>query len=378
MRTILGPRTRLAGKVNGESALWVSFDIDDDGYWLAMATDRWTRQAPASWWLIATLAVALSLLGALLISRLVNRPLAALTGAIERLSAGDASTRLSETGPSEIADVNRRFNRMAIDIEALEADRAVALAGISHDIRTPLTRLRMEIEMAPLGDAEKGSMSADIERIDAVVGKFVEYARAGASDSLGGDVEAVDVVALIDAVRAAYRGAIEAGELEVATQVDAGLVWNGDATDLARIVGNLIENALRHGSHPGQSARVTVRCDKTERGLRLIVADRGPGVAVEQMARLMQAVRAARRCARRGRWKWTGAGDRRADRASLRRRVPALSGAVRRPGGHGRTARAWPDNSLSQSIAFGGSIGQLNQRGLRCLHRLPAHPNGVE
>lgn len=288
LRAILGPRTRLAGKVNGERALWVSFDIDGDGYWLAMATDRWTRQASTPWWLVATLAIALSLLGALLISRLVNRPLAALTGAIERLSVGDTSTRLPESGPSEIADVNRRFNRMALDIDALEADRAVALAGISHDIRTPLTRLRMEIEMAPLDDADKVSMSADVERIDSVVGKFVEYARAGAAEAPAADVEAVDVAALIDAVRAAYRTAIESAELEIATQVAPALVWSGDATDLARIVGNLVENALRHGRHPGQPARVTLGCDKTDRGLRLVVADRGPGVADSQRTRLMR------------------------------------------------------------------------------------------
>lgn len=289
LHTILGPGTRLAGKLNGETGLWVSFDIDGDAYWLAMSIERWTRQAPTPWLLVASLAVALSLVGAIAISRLVNRPLAALAHAIGRVSAGDPSHRLSETGPSEIAELNRRFNRMAADIDALEADRAVALAGISHDIRTPLTRLRMEIEMAPLGDDEKASMSADIERIDAVVGKFVEYARATrAAESGHADAAPVDVAALLASVRATYRSAVESGELEIDARVAPGLHWNGDPTDLARILGNLLENALRHGRLPGRPAQVSVRCERSERGLAVLVEDRGPGVAQDQLERLVR------------------------------------------------------------------------------------------
>lgn len=330
LHTMLGPRTKLAGKVNGEPGLWVSFEIDGDAYWLVMGTERWTRQAPTPWLLVASLAVALSLLGALAISRLVNRPLAALAGAIGRLSVGEVSERLPETGPSEIADVNRRFNQMAADIDALEADRAVALAGISHDIRTPLTRLRMEIEMAPLHDDDKASMSADIERIDAVVGKFVEYARAAQTvEARHGEAGPVDVAALVSAVCASYRGATESGELEIDVRVAPGLQWSGDPTDLARVLGNLIENALRHGRKPGQPARVALACEGADRGLVILLEDQGPGVPDEELARMLRPF--ARLDAARGAYVGSGLGLAIVER--IARRYHGSCTLARAPGG---------------------------------------------
>ena len=288
LKGMLGPETRIAGAVNGEPGLWVSFDIDDDHYWLAMSLERWTRQFGPPWWLIASLATLVSVLGAMLISRLVNRPLAALARAIGRVSSGAPAHPLPEHGPSEIAALNRRFNKMASDLAELEADRALALAGISHDLRTPLTRLRMEIELSAIDEADKQSMSSDIERIDAIVGKFVEYARSAVTDRGAAAIDEVDVGAVLETIRDGYASHLEAGELEVELETPPGTRWRGDPVDLARIVSNLVENALRYGHAEGRPAQVLLRAARESAVLSLTVADRGPGVPEAQFDRLLR------------------------------------------------------------------------------------------
>lgn len=285
LQTLLGPQTRVAARVNGEEGLWVSFDIDGDGYWLVLPRERLERQAGTSVWLIAAIALSLSLLGAVLISRLVNRPLAILSRAIDRLSRGLRPPRLREDLASELAQVNRRFNRLAIDLESLESDRAVALAGISHDIRTPLTRLRMEIELSGLDDTDKSSMSEEIERIDRIVGQFLEFGRSGQAVAASD----VDVREIIDNVQSTYRAAIAGGELALSIDAAPGLLWRGAPLDLTRIVSNLVENALRHARPPdGSAVRVRITAARARDGLSLVIEDHGPGVPAEQFERLLR------------------------------------------------------------------------------------------
>ena len=158
LRDRLGPDTRLAGRVNGTEGLWIGFDIDSDPYWLLVDPQRMRRQSGRIWLGWFAIALALSVAGAMAISRIINRPLAILAHAIDRVSRGERPPPLPDRGPQELAALNQRFSRMSDDLAALEQDRAEALAGISHDIRTPLTRLRMEIEMAGVDTATRASM----------------------------------------------------------------------------------------------------------------------------------------------------------------------------------------------------------------------------
>ncbi|HYF40853.1 MAG TPA: HAMP domain-containing protein, partial [Ramlibacter sp.] len=136
----LGPGTVIAASVNGEEGLWVGFKIDSDAYWLLMDRNRFTKVGGKTWlvWLIT--AAGLSLAGAALIARLINRPLKQLSFAASRVRDGDFdASRLDEKAvTSEIREVNIGFNRMAQQLAKIEQDRAVMLAGISHDLRTPL------------------------------------------------------------------------------------------------------------------------------------------------------------------------------------------------------------------------------------------------
>lgn len=291
LRAMLGPTTRIAGSVNDEPGLWVSFDIDGDDYWLVMNVERWTRRFGPPWWLVASLAIGVSMLGAIAISRLINRPLANLARAIGEVSQGGAPSTLPEHGPTEIATLNQRFNRMATDLAALEADRTLALAGISHDIRAPLTRLRMEIELAPLPTAERDSMSEDIERIDEIVGKFVEYARSAPGTERQTPIPRpeIDAEATLRRIVDGYRIRLEAGTEAIVATIEPGLRWHGDPLDLERVLANLLENALRYGRTPatGRPA-IEVVAAKEDGGLRILVRDRGPGVPDGELERLVR------------------------------------------------------------------------------------------
>jgi signal transduction histidine kinase len=106
----------------------------------------------------------LSLLGAALISSLVNLPLARLTAAARAIAQGKRPAPLPEKGSQEIIEANRSFNQMVDDLQQLEKDRAMILAGISHDLRTPLARMQLEVEMANLSQEAREGMQSDIGR----------------------------------------------------------------------------------------------------------------------------------------------------------------------------------------------------------------------
>lgn len=281
---LLGPATRVAGRVNDQNGVWVSFQIDEDAYWLLLPRARVERQFGPSLGMLGLIAVGLSLVGALAISRLVNRPLAGLARAIDVVSRGQTPAPLADTGPTEIAALNRRFNRLANDLVELERDRSVALAGISHDIRSPLTRLRMEIEMAGLSAEQHASMVEDIERIDRIIGQFVQYARIAEPPR----AERVELAALLADVEAAFRGAVAGGELRLTIAPAGADTWLGDATDLQRIITNLIDNSIRYGRHDGEPARVELRAFRHGDGIVIELRDHGPGIAPTDFERLLR------------------------------------------------------------------------------------------
>ncbi len=122
------------------------------------------------------LAAAL-IAAAFLFARYLARPLRDLSATVERVGRGETPPPLPETGPSEIATLNRGVNRMMANLRQLEQDRALLLAGVSHDLRTPLARLRLGIEMEARDEATRAGMVDDIEEMDRIIGQFLEFAR---------------------------------------------------------------------------------------------------------------------------------------------------------------------------------------------------------
>jgi two-component system, OmpR family, osmolarity sensor histidine kinase EnvZ len=280
----LGPGTRLASTVNGITGLWVSLDIDQDRYWVVIDRDPVVRTWGTQWTGWAIVALLLSVIGAVAITRLINKPLAQLSGAAAELGSGRQPAPLPAAGPIEIRTVNESFNRMVADLGKLEADRAVLLAGISHDLRTPLARLRLELEMAQVSDETRQAIVMDVEQIDQIVGQFLDYARtapqAPATD--------IDLSELVDA--AARRARIEAAPAATLELLLAsGVKLRGYRTEIDRALDNLLTNALRYGREPA-SGRLDITVSLVLDGTDAViaVADRGPGIPAAQIERLLR------------------------------------------------------------------------------------------
>ncbi len=280
----LGPGTQLASEVNGTPGLWVSLTIEDDQYWLYIERDPIARNLGTQWIGWAAVAVALSVLGAILITRVINRPLANLTSAARELGEGRAPAALPETGPAEIRTVNASFNRMVSDLAKLDEDRAVLLAGISHDLRTPLTRLRLELEMAGLPEASRTAMIGDLEQMDAIVRQFLDYARRTPQ----APAERIDLSALVEQARVRLR--LDAAEqTTVNLLVARGVTITGYRTELDRALDNLLVNAVRYGRDPATGRlELTVSLVTDGQEAVLAVADHGPGVPTAQIDRLLR------------------------------------------------------------------------------------------
>ncbi|MFY7857636.1 MAG: ATP-binding protein [Rubrivivax sp.] len=280
LRTVLGPDSLVARSVNGQPGLWVGFSIERDQYWLQAETAQSSPLSGPTWFVWIGIALVATLLGSAGIAGLINRPLKQLSFAASRIRGGDLDSRLDEnTLTSEIREVNKGFNRMARELARVEEDRAVMLAGISHDLRTPLARLRLETEMSVSDEEAKRFMAADIDQLDAIIDKFMDYARPGETQ-----LEPVLVGQLIDKEAAAFR---DPAQIRITSRVAIDLKVMADETELGRVFLNLFENARRYGrgTYTGV-AEVQVSYVRTGPWVIITVRDNGPGVAPEKLAQL--------------------------------------------------------------------------------------------
>lgn len=275
----LGPQTRLAAAVNGVPGNWVSFTIEGDAYWVYIDRDPLTRDTGTQWIRWAIMATLLSLLAAIAITRVVNLPLARLSRAARELGAGHMPAPLPDKGPSEIRTVNQSFNRMVADLAKLEQDRAVLLAGISHDLRTPLTRLRLELEVNDLPEDTRAAMAGDIEQMDSIVRQFLDYARREPQQP----AEDIDLSALLHEALANARL-----DARIEADIAAGVHVSGYRTELVRALDNLLTNASRYGRDAAGVLSLEVRLSGTPEGVTLEVADRGTGIAPQDIDRLLR------------------------------------------------------------------------------------------
>lgn len=280
LRSKLGPDTLVASGVNGVSGLWVGFSIDRDPYWLQADPTRVQPMAGSSVVLWVTIALLATVLGSAGIARLINQPLRDLSFAASRIRDGEYESQLDEnTLTSEIRQVNMGFNRMARELAKVEEDRAVMLAGISHDLRTPLARLRLEAEMSVYDEEAKRNMALDIDQLDAIIDKFMDYARPGEVKLVP-----VHVSSLVEREMAGFR---DPTQIRIASRVAIDTKVMADETELGRVFQNLFENARRYGRSTDTGiARVQVTYARTGPWVILSVRDYGPGVAPEKLKQL--------------------------------------------------------------------------------------------
>lgn len=282
VRARLGKETQIVGKVNGQRGFWVSFRIEDDDYWLMLDRERVDRPSGIQWLSWVTISLFLSLLGAVFISRLINQPLANLAAAARSIARGTNPAPLREKGPAEIREANQSFNQMVQDLQQVETDRAVILAGISHDLRTPITRMQLELEMSGLPDDARRGMQSDLTQMEAIIAQFLDYARPTDSKSF----MPFDLSELL--AKTAEEAARQT-DIKITTAIASGLSVAGNPTEMARVMSNLIENARRYGKTEGSGVTELSLKAAIESGHAVIeLADRGSGLPPEQIAYLLR------------------------------------------------------------------------------------------
>jgi two-component system osmolarity sensor histidine kinase EnvZ len=268
VRDALGSNTRFAHARDGEGGFWVSFFIDGDEFWVMLPRERFEPAFGLQWlgWGAALLAIALA--GAWLIASMIARPLAALTRAAGRLGRGEAHEPLAEAGPRELRGLEAAFNRMASDLESMERERAMVLAGISHDLRTPLSRLRLALEMsgAPPDEmrGDREAMISDIEEIDAVIGQFLDFARGIDEEKAENELDE-----MLDELAGHYRRI----NRQVTFQPGRVPPFRFARMAVRRALANLVDNALRYAGEP-----VEIRTSMSDQRILVEVLDRGPGI----------------------------------------------------------------------------------------------------
>ena len=268
----LGEDTHFAGYVNDIRGFWVSFHIDDDDYWLMLDRERVEQASGVQWLSWATVTLLLSLVGAAFISRLINQPLSRISAAARAVARGDTPAVLPEQGPTEIREANQSFNQMVHDLKQVESDRAVILAGISHDLRTPISRMLLEVEMAGLSEHALKGMQSDLAQMEAIIAQFLDYARPADPERFTPH----DLVASLKKIVGEYQ---RRSDINITTDIPEKLSLRCNATEIDRLVRNLIENAKRYGKTAGTSITdIDISAYQEGSTIQLEIADHGSGL----------------------------------------------------------------------------------------------------
>ena len=272
-----GADGREPGREGRPRVLWVRLPAGERDFWVAVPRARVERDTTLALvvWGVVGLVIA-TLATFFLVSRL-NRPLAELARAAGQLGRGGDPPPVSETGPTEIRAVARAFNQMKEDLRRNELDRATFLAGVSHDLRTPLARMRLDVEMLDgKVDAEvQRGMVADLADMGVIIDQFIDFTRSEAAEPLSG-------VNLAELASACAERAARSG-IDVRCDLEEVPLRMLRPLAMQRLLDNLLVNAGRHAG-----GEVLLRTRAEAKAVVISVLDRGPGIPGDLVEHLKQ------------------------------------------------------------------------------------------
>ncbi|EIZ79001.1 integral membrane sensor signal transduction histidine kinase [Novosphingobium sp. Rr 2-17] len=246
-----------------------------DGRWLAVAPRA--EPFPNAWqkrvmlWFALSLAIVSPL--AWLFARRIVVPLRDFARAAEQLGRDPSATILPLSGPAEIGRAAYAFNQMRNRLRSFVDDRTAMVGAISHDLRTPLTRLRFRIEDVP--DAQRGGLLREVSEMEAMISQVIDFIRDA---STPGPRERVDFAELVAGSVADAR--LIGADVEI--ERTANIPVDVDAVGIRRLLGNLLENAVKYG----ENARVRVSLREGEAVAEIL--DSGPGIPEEEFDRAFE------------------------------------------------------------------------------------------
>lgn len=284
-----GSGTEAVWRFDGRRGLAVRMAIDGTDHWISLPGALPARDFTGAWLAITVGSGLLAVIGALWFQRRLNRPLARVVQAAGALAGGQVPQPLPEDGPTEIATVSRSFNHLVGSLQQTERERALMLAGVSHDLRTPLAKLRLGVEiMASASEpAVSASMARSIEEMDAIVSQFLDFARSEADEP--------PVPTSLDAMARDVATSNADHGRDVGLDLGDVPAMPLRAAAMRRAMVNLVENAWRHGRAP-----VRIATGSGPQGLWFEVSDHGDGIDPADVERLKQPFRRSTGDARGG------------------------------------------------------------------------------
>lgn len=257
---------------------WIDIPVAAGKIHIGIPSDRVQASPPIAIALVISIAMLATLIASLLIASHISAPLVALARAVSSFGMGNTPKPLSETGPQEIATLTRTFNAMVLQIRSLQDNRTVMLSGISHDLRTPLTRAGLAIEMLSLESDPVlvDQLRHDMEEMNRLIGLFLEMSHGLSRDHS----EVIDIPKHIQEI---ITHAQRSGSKINYQGVEANLQETHPVA-LKRIITNLLENAIRYGN--GSTITVTYR---EEAAIPVIsICDQGPGIPENEYEAVMR------------------------------------------------------------------------------------------
>ena len=277
IRDRLGVETIITVNHYGIPGLWVSFNVELDDFWVVIPKIQVDRPFPWHWLGWGAVVGLLSLLGAYLITSRINKPLNLLVYAADRLRNGEPAPRLPEDDVNELGEVSRTFNEMAESLVRLDSERTLLLAGVSHDIRTPLARLRLAVEMLPDDNCNnmKAGMIEDIADMDNIIHQFLDFVRGVE----GEPTRMMDINALLNSLAERQSRAGRNLKLKLSSTYQIPL----RPLAMQRLLDNLVNNAYSYSK-----GEVLVESIITAERIIISVLDNGPGIPIEHAQRLLR------------------------------------------------------------------------------------------
>ena len=277
IRERLGEETIITVNHYGISGLWISFNVELDDFWVVIPKIQVDRPFPLHWLGWGALIGLLSLAGAYITAARINQPLNLLTKAADRLRNGEPPPKLPEDNLDELRAVNQTFNEMAEALVRLDAERTLLLAGVSHDIRTPLARLRLAVEMLPDDEASpmKEGMIEDIADMDNIIHQFLDFVR-------GVEGESTRMMDINDLLKSLAERQSRAGR-NLKIRLGPSYLIPIRPLAMQRLLDNLVGNAYAYSK-----GDVIVESRITAEKIIISVLDRGPGIPADQSERLLR------------------------------------------------------------------------------------------
>lgn len=292
----LGRPVEVYFKFKPSPQLWVQ-DSRDNSFWMREPVIYYSQYSPTLLFMFLLGLPFLTLLTIILLARQLNRPLRHLQrAATNYIRLGHATTLPTNAGPTEIRQVNTAFNRLFTTLNQAQKERTIMLAGISHDLRTPLTRMRLTAEMLP-DDFFREGLIYDVEDMDAILEQFISYMKDGSDEP----VRLTDLDSIFNEVIVQFTPMAFIYESRLHEPVPIRPL------SIKRVIINLVNNAKRYGKPPIHLSATIVPTTKetaaiqnsdviessdilehAQEQLLICVRDCGSGVAEDQLERILQ------------------------------------------------------------------------------------------